>query len=80
MDSFPLITLLPVSVNLADSLDPDQAGHEVGTDLATNCLTLIIFLKEFYKKVDFEKNQQMTKKHEKLPRRQMIFQNFINTT
>ena len=33
--------------------------------------TLIVFLNEFFEKVDFEKNQQMTKnleKHEKFPR------------
>ena len=28
--------------------------------------TLIIFLKEFFERVDFEKNQQKTKKREKL--------------
>ena len=27
--------------------------------------TLMVFLKEFFEKVDFEKNQQTTKKHEK---------------
>ena len=30
------------------------------------------FLKEFFKKVDFEKNQQTTKKHAKLPSRQRV--------
>ena len=34
--------------------------------------TLMVFLKEFFEKVDFEKNQQTTKKHEKLPRRQRV--------
>ena len=29
--------------------------------------TQVVFLKEFIEKVDFEKNQQMTKKHEKFP-------------
>ena len=29
--------------------------------------TLIVFLKEFVEKVDFEKNQQTTKKHENFP-------------
>ena len=29
---------------------------------------LILFLKEFFEKVDFEKNQQTTKKREKFPR------------
>ena len=32
--------------------------------------TLMVFLKEFFKKADSEKNQQTTKKHEKLPSRQ----------
>ena len=36
----------------------------------------MVFLKEFFEKVDFEKNQQTTKKHEKLPRRQIV--NMVN--
>ena len=32
--------------------------------------TLMEHLKEFFKKVDFEKNRQTTNRHEKLPRRQ----------
>ena len=48
---------------------------------------LMVFLKEFFQKVDFEKNQQTTKKHEKLPSRQWVklwktqmnfFQNLFN--
>ena len=31
-----------------------------------------IYLKEFFEKVDFEKNRQTTKKHEKLPSRQSV--------
>ena len=34
--------------------------------------TLLTFLKEFFEKVDFEKNQQTTKKHEKLPSMQRV--------
>ena len=34
--------------------------------------TLMVFLKESFEKVDFEKNQQTTKKHEKLPRGQKV--------
>ena len=30
------------------------------------------FLKEYFEKVDFEKNQQTTKKHEKFPRMQRV--------
>ena len=33
---------------------------------------LIVFLKEFFWKINFEKNQQMTKKHEKLPSMQWV--------
>ena len=35
----------------------------------------MIFLKEFFEKVDFENNKQTTKKHYKLPRRQRIKSN-----
>ena len=36
--------------------------------------TKMVFLKEFFEKVDFEKNQQTTKKkkHEKFPRGQRV--------
>ena len=34
--------------------------------------TLIKYLKEFFQKIDFEKNQQTTKKHAKLPSRQSV--------
>ena len=34
--------------------------------------TLMLFLKEFFEKVDFEKHQQTTKKHEKLPSGQRV--------
>ena len=44
-----------------NSLDPDQAQHNVGPDLVLNCLTLyygdLIFLKEFFENVNFEKTQ-----------------------
>ena len=32
----------------------------------------MVFLKEFFEKVEFEKNQQTTKKHAKLPRGQRV--------
>ena len=32
----------------------------------------MVFLKEFFQKVYFEKNQQATKKHEKLPSMQLV--------
>ena len=33
----------------------------------------MVFPKEFFEKVDFEKNQQTTKKHEKLSSRQRVY-------
>ena len=37
-------------VTFANSLDPDQNRPSVGSDLEPNCLTLIVFLKEFFGK------------------------------
>ena len=34
----------------------------------------MVFLKEFFKKVDFEKNQQTTNKYAKLPSRQRVIE------
>ena len=34
--------------------------------------TQMVFLKDFFEKVDFEKNQQTTKKHKKFPRGQRV--------
>ena len=52
-------------INFANSWYPDHAQQNVGPDLDPNC---ILFLKEFFEKVDFENNHQTTKKnHEKLP-------------
>ena len=60
-------------ITLANSLDPDQARRIVGADQGPNCLTLRwYFLKIFFQKVNFEKNQQTTKKHEKLPSMQLV--------
>ena len=35
-------------------MDPDQARQNVGPNLDPNCLTLMVFLKIFLEKVDFE--------------------------
>ena len=48
-------------ITFANSMDTDQARQNVCSDLGPNCLTLMVFLKEFFEKVDFEKNQQTTK-------------------
>ena len=52
--------------NFCNSLDPHQARQNVGPYLDLYCLKLMVFLKEFFEKVDFEKNQQMTKKAGKI--------------
>ena len=41
-------------ITFANSFEPDQAQQYVGPDLDLNCLTLMVFLKEFFEKVDFE--------------------------
>ena len=46
----------------------DQARQNIQSDLDPN----LVFLKEFFQNVDFEKNQQTTKKHEKLPMGQRV--------
>ena len=53
-------------ITFGNSLDPDQDQQNVGPDLDPNSLTLMIFLKEFFEKVDFEKNQQTTNNHTKI--------------
>ena len=55
-----LTLCLPVS-------SADNLGKQFGPNLFD---ILMVFLKEFFQKVNFEKNQQTTKKHEKLPSRQ----------
>ena len=41
-------------ITFADSLDPDQARLNVGLNMDPNCLTLMVFLKDFFVKVNFE--------------------------
>ena len=36
-------------IAFANSLDPDEARQNVGPDLDPNCLTLMVFQKEFLK-------------------------------
>ena len=46
----------------ANSLDPDQARQNVGPDLGPNCLALMVFLKDVFEKVHFEKIYRRQKK------------------
>ena len=50
----------------ASSLDPDQARQNVGPDLDPNCLTLMLFLQDFFWEKSKKKNQQVTNYHEKI--------------
>ena len=59
-------------ITFANSLDPDQAIQNVPSDLDPCCLTLIVFLKEFFEYIDFENKMQTTKKHAKSPGRQRM--------
>ena len=49
-----------------------QFGPRSGPTIRLLFDILLVFLKEFFQKVNFEKNQQTTKKHEKLPSRQWV--------
>ena len=48
--------VLFASGDFANSLDPDYDRLNVHPDLDPNCLTRIVFLKEYFEKVDFEKS------------------------
>ena len=48
--------------NKTNSLDPDQDRQNVCLDLDPKRLTLIVFPKDFFEKVNFEKSQQTTMK------------------
>ena len=54
-------------IAFANSLDPDQARHNVCPDLGPNHLTLRLFLEEFFfKKLTLKKVSRRQQKHEKL--------------
>ena len=53
-------------ITFANSLDPDQDQWNIGPDLGSKLFdTLIVFLKEFLEKVNFEKSQLTTIKARK---------------
>ena len=66
---FFLTLCLPVSSadNLGKQFGPRSGPTRSGSKLFD---ILMVFLKEFFQKVNLEKNQQTTKKEEKLPSRQ----------
>ena len=58
--------------NFCKLIQPRSGSTKFWPDLDPNCLTLMVFLKEFFEKVDFEKNQQATESLEKNPRGQRV--------
>ena len=55
-------------ITIANILDPDQARQIVGLDPGTKLFdTLIVFLKVYFEKANFEKNQQTTKNMQNYP-------------
>ena len=57
------ISLLGVTCRLlitfANSLDPDQDQQNIGPDLDPNSLTLIVFMKDFFKKKSADDNKSV---------------------
>ena len=53
-------------ITFANSLDPDQARQKVGHNRNPKCLTLMVFLKDFFEKVNFKNNPQTPKKAGKI--------------
>ena len=50
-----------VSKSSSQDTKMNDLSQHVSPDLDPNCLTLKVFLKEFFEKVEFEKSQQTTK-------------------
>ena len=57
-----LCLLAPSADTFANSLDPDEARQNAGPDLDPNCLTLMVFLKYFFEKVDFAKKKIISRR------------------
>ena len=54
--------LCSLLITFANSLEPDQDRQNVSPELDQPFDALIVFLKEFFEKVYFEKSQHTTKK------------------
>ena len=48
-----------------NSVEPGQFRMNISLDLELNCLTLMVFLKEFLKKFMLKKNSRQQKEHAK---------------
>ena len=69
VNSFPTSgDLYCLAITFADSLNPDQARQICRAWSGSKLLdTLIVLLNEFFENVNFERNQQKTKKNAKVP-------------
>ena len=68
MKKFILKSQQTTSITFANSLDPDQGRQNVGPDLDPNSSdALIVFLKEFFEKVYFEKSADDNKSMKNYP-------------
>ena len=61
-----------VFITYANSLDPDQDRQNVGPDLDPNSLALIVYLKEFFEKLNFDKVSVQIQKHDFFPSMQSV--------
>ena len=65
----------------ANSLGPDQDRQNTRSDLDQKLfVTLMVFLKEFVEKVDFEKSQQGSKEHANFPNIKELKGNILGLT
>ena len=65
--------LVAFANNFCKQFGPRSGPTECGAWSGSNLFDAqMVFLKEFFEKADFEKNQQTAKKREKLPRRQRV--------
>ena len=55
-----LCQLVSSADNIFKQFGPRSGPKKVGPDLDPNCLTLMVFLKYFFEKVEFEKNNKQT--------------------
>ena len=76
-----VVYLCRLLITFANSFYPDQARQNVEPDLDPKLFdTLMVFLKEIFKKVDFEKkNQQTTKSMQNYPEGKDFYAYAIST-
>ena len=55
--------------NLCKQIGPGKHQAWLGSNLFD---TQMVFIKDFFEKIHFDKNQQTTKRHEKFPRGQIV--------